>query len=51
MSLVYTGNIMDRPTLDASFYEKVFNDDGSFRGEQVKSFAMGDDYTEIVATR
>jgi hypothetical protein len=51
MNLVYLGNIADRPALDEAFYEKVFEATDRFRVRQVRSMAMGDAYTEIVAER
>jgi len=51
MNLVFTGDIASRPRLDQSFYETVYNSPTSFKAHSSKSFALGDDYTEIVAER
>ncbi|MDJ0841268.1 MAG: 4-vinyl reductase [Acidobacteriota bacterium] len=47
MDLIYIGHIEDGPTLDPAFYNQLFKAEHSYRGEVVKSLAMGDAYTEI----
>jgi len=51
MNLIHVGDISRKPTLDLGFYEKVFESDARFFPRQVKSMAMGDDYSEVVAER
>jgi hypothetical protein len=51
MNLVFLGDIQRGPRLDRAYYERVFESPQSFKTEQVKSFAMGDPWTEIVAQR
>ena len=51
MNLVYLGDILDRPTLDKAYFEKVIEHPEAFKVETTRSIAMGDEYTEIVAKR
>jgi hypothetical protein len=51
MNLVYCADIHEKPTLDLDFYARAFEQEGLFQPEQTRSMAMGDPYTEIVATR
>ncbi len=51
MNLIYAADIHEKPTLDLDFYARAFEQDGLFEPEQTKSMAMGDEYTEIVASR
>ena len=51
MNLVHVGNIANKPELSVDFYNEVFERDGNFRPEHVRSIAQGDEYTEIVACR
>jgi predicted hydrocarbon binding protein len=51
MHLVRIGDIHERPTLDAAFYERCFEVDAPFRSHCTRSQAMGAPYTEIVAER
>jgi hypothetical protein len=51
MNLVYVGGVADRPLLDANAYHRMFESPGKFGARSIKSIAMGDEYTEIVAER
>ena len=51
MNLIFPGKIADKPELDPAFYARIFESEGRFHARQVKSLAMGDPFTEIVAER
>lgn len=51
MNLIHLGNIHERPELTLEFYEQCFEQCCTFEARTTKSLAMGDAYTEIVATR
>ena len=50
-NLIYLGGIDTKPELSLDFYNRSFEADGTFQARHVKSRAMGDDFTEIVAER
>lgn len=51
MNLIRVGNIQDKPVRDDAYYADVFESDRSFEPVQTRSLAMGDAFTEIVASR
>jgi len=51
MNLVHLGDIADKPTLDAAFFERVFESEGTFTARETVSLIDGAGYTEITATR
>ncbi|CAN0573942.1 unnamed protein product, partial [Laminaria digitata] len=51
MNLVFVGDIASGPTLDADYFTRVFESENRYSGRQNKCIAVGDDYTEITATR
>ncbi len=51
MNLIYGADIHEKPVLDLDFYARAFEADGLFEPEQTRSLAMGDEFTEIVASR
>jgi hypothetical protein len=51
MNLVYVAKIDERPVLDFACYARVFESSERFSATHVRSMAMGDGYTEIVAAR
>lgn len=51
MNLVYVAKIDEKPTLDFDCYARVFESPERFTSQHVASFARGDGYTEIVASR
>jgi hypothetical protein len=51
MNLVYVARIDERPTLDLACYTRVFESPERFTARHGSSMAMGDGYTEIVASR
>ena len=51
MSLLYDGDITQKPELTKDYYYQLFNDNRAFKAEQTKCLAMGDDYSEVVVKR
>ena len=51
MNLVYVGDILAKPALDAALYERVFEHEDRFVAKTTQSLSMGAGFTEIVAKR
>ena len=51
MNLLYVGDVLARPTLDLAYYDRLFSAEGTFRGQEHKCRAQGDDHCEVVVTR
>ncbi|MBI2569985.1 MAG: hypothetical protein HYV63_23515 [Candidatus Schekmanbacteria bacterium] len=47
MNLVYYGDIASKPTLDETFYDRLFKGEGGYCAKVERSQAMGDDVTVI----
>ncbi len=51
MNLLYAGDITQKPTLDATYYDQLFSGPESFRGTEARCRSRGDDCCELVVER